>query len=124
MTWTEFNKPLQILSNKGGKSESLTFAYDAGRNRIYKKGNTETTWYVGGLYERTKKTSGNDAGKEVHKYYLKAGGQTVGYITQHKNQSHQFVNENLRYLLHDHLGSVTAVLNETGQNIQALSYNA
>ena len=128
LSWTAFNKPMQILDNRNGKDENLSFGYNDQRSRIYKKGKTATTWYIGGLYERTRITSGNDQGSEIHKYYLNAGGQTVAYISQHKNTAHQFVHQNTRYLLHDHLGSVTVITDENGQDINkltsGLSYNA
>ncbi len=116
-TWTSFDKPAQIIGADG----NIRLTYNSERQRILKDGNKETTWYIGGGYERVKKKANN---AEIHKYYLSAGGKTVAYITQHKNSNSQWVAQNTRYLLKDHLGSTQMVLDNKGQSLEQLSFSA
>jgi len=121
ITWYSYNKPNRI--DKG--SNYSQFYYDANRDR-YKQvaytatggllpSGTETTLYVGGLYERVTKPSG----VIEHKHYILAGGDAIAIRTLRSNSAND-----TRYLHKDHLGSVDAITNESGTVVQRLSYDA
>ncbi|WP_181389775.1 FG-GAP-like repeat-containing protein [Leucothrix pacifica] len=113
--YTAFNKPSAI--GKGGQWSYFTYGTE--RQRVLKKTDTQKTWYVGGLYERVRKNSGS----ETHKFYIRAGGQTVAYINQHKSASGAWVGDNTYYLLSDHLGSTDVVTDSSGQVVHRLSFD-
>lgn len=116
ITYTEFNKPSRITKN--GKTTELEYGVD--RQRVLKKTSAGKTWYVDGHYERVQK---ND-GAETHKFYIKAGTETVAYINQYKTATGAWNAEKTSYLLKDHLGSTDVVTNEPGQRIHKLSFDA
>jgi len=121
LTWYSYNKPNRL--NEG--SNYSQFYYDANRDR-YKQvaytaaggtlpSGTETTIYVGGLYERVTKPSG----VIEHKHYIMAGGEAIAIRTLRSNSA-----DDTRYLHKDHLGSVDTITNESGAVVQRLSYDA
>ena len=76
---------------------------------------TETKYYAGSYYEEI---CGNDG--EVRKInYIFAGGKAVA-IFETSNRAADL----LRYVHHDHLGSVSAYTDENGNLVQELSYDA
>ena len=72
ITYTSFNKPKTIA--KGGSTS--TFTYDANLNRIIKTTSSNSTIYIGKLYERV--TSGTTT---EQKHYIYAGPNLVGTYT-------------------------------------------
>lgn len=121
ITWYSYNLPNRIDQ---GSSYSQFF-YGASRAR-YKQvavtapggslpAGTETTMYVGGLYERVTKPSG----VVEHKHYILAGKEAVALRTLRSNS----INDT-RYLHYDHLGSLSVVTNEAGAVVLQLSYDA
>ena len=121
IAWTSYNLPSTI--NKGGNSSQ--FFYGADRQR-YKQiavtaaggslpAGTETTIYVGSLYERVTKPSG----VIEHKHTIMAGGEAIAIRTLRSNSAND-----TRYLHKDHLGSVDVITNESGTVVQRLSYDA
>ena len=113
--WTSYNYPSVI--NNGGESE--TFAYDQDRQRYYQAytstGGTETTYYVGGLIEKTKMACGVTAWR----HYVYAGGKAVAIVIR-KGTGFTAV----RYLLQDHQGGTAAFLDESGQVLVQESFQA
>lgn len=121
MTWTSYNLP--SLISQGGNTAQ--FFYGAGRAR-YKQvsvtasgGNlpagTETTRYVGGLFEQVAKPSG----VIEYKHYIMAGSEAVAIRTLRSNG----VNDT-RYLHHDHLGGVDTITDESANVVVKLSFGA
>lgn len=114
--YTSFNKIRYIES--GGKSMTLT--YGPGKSRIMtvmKTGSTvnETKYYAGSYYEEISKSNG-----EVQKInYIFADGKTIAIFETSNKAADQ-----LRYVHHDHLGSISAYTNESGALVQELSYDA
>ena len=127
IVWNSFNKPVNI--SRGTKSIQLL--YDSDRNRVYKEttdnatnGINKKTWYVNGLFEREQITSGNNIGAETHKYYIKAGNQTIGYITHNISNTGGLTAIKTKYLLKDHLGSVDVIAESNGNIAQTLSFDS
>jgi len=108
-TWTTYNMVKTIT--QGGTT--LTFSYDAERNRFKQVNGSKTTLYVGGLFEKeTTSTS------TTYVHYI-AGGSVV-----YKSIDATTDSEQTRYVHRDHLGSVTAITNESGYVAEDLSYDA
>jgi len=121
ISWFSYNLP--NLITKG--TSSSQFFYGAGRGR-YKQiaiagaggslpAGTETTVYVGGLFEKVTKPSG----VIEYKHYIGAGGDAVAIRTLRSNS----VND-VRYLHKDHLGSVDTITDEFGAVVLRLSFDA
>lgn len=121
ITWYSYNLPNTI--NKG--SNSSQFFYGADRQR-YKQiavtaaggslpAGTETTIYVGSLFEKVTKPSA----VVEYKHYIMAGGEPIAIRTLRSNSTND-----TRYLHKDHLGSVDTITNESGGVVQRLSYDA
>lgn len=121
ITWYSYNLPNRI--DQG--SNYSQFFYGADRAR-YKQvaftaaggslpTGTETTIYVGGLYERVTKPSG----VIEHKHYIIAGNEAVAIRTLRSNSAND-----TRYLHKDHLGSLDVITNESGSVVLRLGYDA
>lgn len=121
ITWYSFNKPNRI--NQGSNYSQLY--YDADHSR-YKQvavtaaggslpAGTETTIYISGLFEKVTKPSG----VIEYKHYIMAGNDPIAIRTLRSNSSND-----TRYLHRDHIGSVTAITDESGAVLQRLSYDA
>jgi len=111
LTYTSFNKPASV---KNASSQTSYFTYDANQNRIRKATPTQTTLYIGKLYEKSI-TNGTTI---EHKHYVYAGGIFVAVYTQKTGTS-----PTTRYMHTDHLGSVNVVTNETGALVERLSFD-
>jgi RHS repeat-associated protein len=115
ITYTSYNLPAQINSG----SNSSTLSYGAFRNRFKQvavsSGTTETTLYVGGLYERVTLPSG----VIEYRQYIPGGN---GLATLHTRRSSGI---NDTYYLHlDHLGSPELVSKANGTFHVRLSFGA
>ena len=118
LTWSSFNKPLQIT--KGDAVAS--FEYDAAHNRTRQisskvmgsQTQVTTTTYLGKGYERIE----THTGVIEHKHYINVAGAMVLY-TERSNS----VNDT-RYLHKDHLGSIDVITDELGQVVERQSFDA
>ncbi|MBA2409353.1 MAG: RHS repeat-associated core domain-containing protein [Gammaproteobacteria bacterium] len=114
LTWNVANLPTKI--NQGTVARYFSYGPDRARYKqsLTGSGSTETTHYVGGLYEQMSK--GTVTSRRHHIY---AQGQVIAvYTTQNNTQS------TLQYLHRDHLGSIDTITNDIGQVIERLSYDA
>ncbi len=120
--WYSYNLPNQINKTVATYAQ---FWYGAGRNR-YKQvsvtasgqsmpAGTETTIYVGGLFQRVTKPSG----VVEYQHTILAGSEAVAI----KNLRSTGVND-VRYLHKDHLGGVDTITKEAGVVVTRLSYDA
>src|SRR6266581_4211950 len=110
VVYASFNKASSITKD----GLVTTFSYDAGFNRVKKSNVNGTTVYVGKLYERVVRGTVTE-----HKHYIRGGAAPVAVYTQRStgvNDTH--------YLHTDHLGSVVAITDESGNVVQRLSYDA
>jgi RHS repeat-associated protein len=113
--WTSYNLPKKIREG----SHSSEFRYGPARAR-YKQinvegGATETTYYIGGIFERVSRAGGTTE----HRHYIVANGGAIAVHTRRSTGVHDTV-----YLHRDHLGSVDTVTDDAGSPIVRLSYNA
>ncbi len=114
-----------LLRPSNSHSSTSTLSYGASRNR-YKQvtvtpsgqnmpAGTETTIYVGGIYEKVTKPSG----VIKYKHSIMAGGEAIAIKTLRSNSA-----DDVRYLHKDHLGSVATITNESGVVVTRLSFDA
>ena len=115
--YTAFNKPERITSNTGG---SVDFYHGANRSRLIKRsqlsGTTKTTYYVGlggsggTLYEKSIDANGQVS----HLLFIYAGNYHRGQPFAQIQLNDSGVQEGIDFFHRDHIGSVTAVTDETG----------
>ncbi|MDB4265405.1 FG-GAP-like repeat-containing protein [bacterium] len=120
VAYTSFNKPSSI--QKG--DHSVAFKYAPNRSRyqqISEDGANQTVKdYVGGFFERD--ASADGVRRNIH--YIRGGGGVVAIYTSQQNFGITPENEKVRYLHRDHLGSITAITNESGGLVERLSFDA
>ncbi|WKD48752.1 FG-GAP-like repeat-containing protein [Microbulbifer spongiae] len=113
--YSYFDKP--TLITKGSKSTA--FKYGPERNRFQRidreGGNTTTTTYIGGLYEKVEKSNGS-----VEERHFIGGSAIVTIYDRNGN----FGNTKTRYLHKDHLGSITAITDEQMNLVEEFSFDA
>ncbi|HPE62178.1 MAG TPA: RHS repeat-associated core domain-containing protein [Thiolinea sp.] len=121
IAWTSFNKPSRITR----LDQSARFAYNSEQQRMLKVASRGTTWYAGdGLYERFRDGS---SGRETFKYPIRINGQQVAYVKQNWLPGGTDPLDNVQsvlYLLADHLGSVSQLLDSAGMVLESLSFDA
>jgi RHS repeat-associated protein len=116
ITWTSYNYAASMPVPGG----TATFSYGANRNYIVSTmphpdgGQAETTYYVGGLLEKSVRGSSDD-----WRHYVKANGQTVAIVSR-KNSGTNAVT----YSLNDHLGSTAVITSSSGAILSQQSYGA
>ncbi|MBK9094677.1 MAG: SLAP domain-containing protein [Anaerolineae bacterium] len=96
-----------LAAGEAGKHGASGYTYDADGNRVKAVIGSDTTVYVGTIYE--KKTSGSST--TITKYY-QAGGQRIALR----------VNGVVRWLATDHLGSTALTVSETGGRLSEIRY--
>lgn len=111
LTWTAYNKPRSISQG----STTLTFHYGADRARFKQvNSNGLTTIYVGGLFEVQ-----TDGSTTTYVHYINNDATTVAIYKSISDNS-----EEMRYLHRDHLGSITAITDDSASIVEQLSYDA
>jgi RHS repeat-associated protein len=88
-----------------------------------------STWYLNGedsLGLTYEKFQSSVTGQWEHRHYLSAGGMVFALHTTRTNVTGTGTVTGvttLRYFHHDHLGSIAAISNETGQVVERLAYD-
>ena len=116
--YTSFNK----ISGIGANGDRLLLRYGPEQQRVYaqqrKNGKTSSYYYFGDIYEEID----GDYGEITKKCYIFAGSKRVALV---ETKSNNVNDETHVYYFHqDHLGSVIAYTNETGDIVAELSYDA
>jgi RHS repeat-associated protein len=121
VTWYSYNMPNRI--DQG--SSYAQFFYGADRARFKQvavtaaggslPAGTETTVYVGDLFEKVTKPSA----VIEYKHYIFAGQQPIAIRTLRSSGTND-----VRYLHKDHLGSLDVATNESGSVVLRLAYDA
>lgn len=110
--WSSFNKPLQITQS--GRSASFQYGPDRARfKKVNHKG--DTTLYIGKLYERTTKESGD----VEQQHFIYAAGQLVAQHVVSTTNGTQ-----TRYLHKDALGSIDLVTDAYANVVDRRSFDA
>ncbi len=110
--WSSFNKPTHITHH----GRSATFSYGPNRARSMKVNHqSDTTLYVGSLYERLSKNSGGID----QKHYIYAGGQLVAEHIVSSTEGTQ-----TRYLHKDTLGSIDLVTDAYANVVDRRSFDS
>jgi RHS repeat-associated protein len=94
IAWTSYNYPASITATTTG--ETAAFSYGPDRQRWKMTFNAETTYYIGGLMEKVIAGSLTD-----YRHYIHVGGEPIAIYS--RNSAGQ---NNLRYVLSDHQGSI------------------
>ncbi|EJL79761.1 RHS repeat-associated core domain protein containing protein [Polaromonas sp. CF318] len=137
-SYTSFNMPARIefgaLANATNPTatatdRSLTFVYGPEHQRIKQTvtggPNPGTTWYLNGedslglSYEKEIKATGITE----NKHYVSAGGVVFALFVQRTGALGSTPATATSYFHHDHLGSVTAISNETGAVIERMAFD-
>lgn len=111
--YTSFHKVSRI--KYGSDILELTYGPGKSRSRAVRKRNSstvETKYYVGSLYELSTGST------TVKTCYIYAGGKAIA-LRETKGSTTRML-----YLHHDHLGSVVAYSDASGNLVQELSYDA
>ena len=115
LTWQSFN---QVATVTEGVT-TLSYTYDAEHQRIKQNDGSNTIYYLNDPVSGASAEYHSASGGEWHDYLI-VEGQRIGKRTQTLSPasvSHQ------RYI-QDHLGSIALVLDNTGNLIQKMSYDA
>jgi len=119
LTWTSFNQVRTVA--QGNKSSEFWFGAGHERVKQVRKTNnvvTDTTIYVGGLYEKV------STGTLVeHKHYVMAPTGRVAVITD-RAQGGSPLAIDVRYFHGDGLGSITGITDERGRLMTRYTYDA
>jgi RHS repeat-associated protein len=103
--WTGANYPKEIRS----ATETLLFDYGPDRQRwrqvVGSSAGTETTYFVGDALEKALLADGSTD----YRHYVYANGQPVAIVSRSSSGANR-----VRYLLTDHAGSSSTILDETG----------
>ncbi len=120
IVYTSFDKPLSIVRSGGGQ---VTFKYGPGRNRVErhdveKSGKQIDTIYAAAGYELvTTAAFDGEAQKTQVKHYLPGGALII------EQTQNSVTTKVTRFMLSDHLGSTTTVVDEFGAIKQRFSYD-
>jgi len=105
ISWSSYNKPIQIARGQGQAQKIVSFNYGPDRARFRQvasdNSTTKTTTYIGGLYEQIQITGNSN---KEHKHFIRANGQTIGIHT-----SYDMGESSTEYLHRDHLGSIDVI---------------
>jgi RHS repeat-associated protein len=116
LTWASYNYPTAISAGSGSTAESVALAYGPDRSRWQQaytgNGTTETTDYLGGLFELV--ASG---GTINYRHYVYAGNEPVAVYSRTSAGVNTF-----SYLLFDHQASVASITNSSGAQVLAESF--
>ncbi len=122
VTWSSFNKPIDIRQNVSGGQNRTQIRYGSDRKR-YKTvvdhtqngtTTTRTTHYIGDHYEQVFVDS-----KKESKHHFSAYGRTYAVFN-----ASEITGWSVGYLHTDHLGSVVAITGTSGALWQQFSYDA
>jgi RHS repeat-associated protein len=118
VTWNVSNLPKRI--SKGTKYSEFSYGADRARFKqyLYRAANdTETTIYVGSLYEKLTKVVGGTPTVE-HTHYIAVNGNVVTLAKRTGTGSIW-----LRYPHRDQLGSIVALTNESGALVERSGFD-
>jgi len=128
INWTGFNMPLSIIRGTvNGVNKTDTFTYGPEHQRLKQvatlpsSSGTMTTLYLASFEQETN----SDTGAIDYKYYLSAGGRSLGVFVDHYTTAAPGgTPTDVRYFHQDQLGSVVAVTDFNGAVIELLNYDA
>ena len=114
--YTAFDKPDLINNLKNGASTAFAYGADRARHRRVDTTSTgtNTTYYMGGIYEKVVSSSG----KVQHKHYI----ADMAIVTQTENAGSDNGTKT-HYLHRDHLDSIVFITDETAQEVERFSYD-
>ena len=115
ISYTSFNKPTRI--ERGDEKSTFAYAPDQSilRHVSEKDGERKETLYVDPLFEVVA-----EEGKTTNRHMVQVAGRTLAVYSTVEQPSGA---SELRYLHHDHLGSVEAVTDKHGTVVERFSYD-
>ncbi len=108
--YNDFNMPWRITTGDPGVETDIE--YDAFEGRVAKRQPDEQILYMGDLYERV-----STSGQAEHRYKVYVGSEQVAQATK-TEVSGVITNTTTAYLHSDHLGSASALTDETGELVE------
>ncbi|MDI1447300.1 RHS repeat-associated core domain-containing protein [Polyangium sp. 6x1] len=111
ITYTAFDQPKEFTAKDGAAAVLLDYGGDG--MRIRKSTPDAVTIYVGGLYERITRSTG----EVEHRYYVHGPERPIAVVTKKAG------GVEARYLHVDALGSVDVVTDSLGQNPERTSFD-
>ncbi|MDI9592878.1 MAG: RHS repeat-associated core domain-containing protein, partial [Bacteroidota bacterium] len=116
ITYSSFRKVTCITQG----NQTVSFAYGSDHSRVIQKtdfggGNQTIKTYVGAMYEKIENSDGTI--KKLH--YLSSPAGVFAILTIDENGI-----ETISYLLKDHIGSITAVLDKNGNILEEMNFDA
>ncbi|HVQ13604.1 MAG TPA: RHS repeat-associated core domain-containing protein, partial [Vicinamibacterales bacterium] len=111
--------------SKGGKYSEFSYGPDRARYRQYlyrSAGDTETTIYIGGAYEKLTKVSGGTTTVE-HTHYVRAGDMVVALAKRQQVGASPAGALYHRYLHRDHIGSIVAMTDASGTVVERSGFD-
>lgn len=124
LTWWVSNL-VKRVSISGSNYTEFTYGPDRARYQQYRyraAGDTETTLYVGALYEKRTKVAGGTTTVE-HTHYIRAGDQVIATAQRTLVGANPVGAYVYRYLHRDHLGSVTSITDAGGALIERSGFD-
>jgi RHS repeat-associated protein len=123
VTWFVSNNARRV--SKGGKFTEFWYAPSRTRYRQHlhrASGDTQTTIYVGGLYEKLSRIQGSATTVE-HTHYVRAGSTVIALAKRQRAGSGPAGAFELRYLHRDQLGSVVALTDAVGRLLERSGFD-
>lgn len=114
ISYFTFDRPNTITDNGYTISYTYNGNFDRVKKRQIKNGNVKQRYYLGGCYELDSDVNGSKERLYLCGDYYSAPAVLI------KNGS----SSSVYYILRDHLGSITHVINSSGAVVQELSYDA
>lgn len=106
----QLDDSLSVLEEPRTARVEATAEYDANHTRVAKRGPTETTLYMGDLYECTgSSTTDGTITCDQQRFKIYASGKLVTEVARDS-----FNNDTAKYIHADHLGSATLITSDTG----------
>ena len=129
LTYTSFNLPATISQTQNAATYTYSYAYGPGQERVKlvtaRPDDTLTSVYLhadnrGDLrYERETRQSD---GRQEHKYYVNTPAGLLGVYVVTSAISGTPASEGMRYYHRDHLGSIVAISDAAGAQLERLGY--
>ncbi len=129
LTYTSFNLPATISQTQNAATHTYSYAYGPGQERVKlvtaRPDDTLTSVYLhadnrGDLrYERETRQSD---GRQEHKYYVATPAGLLGVYVVTSAISGTPASEGMRYYHRDHLGSIVAISDAAGAQLERLGY--
>jgi RHS repeat-associated protein len=122
VTWWASNLARRVTKPNGHYTE-FTYGPDRARYKqfVSRSASNDTTYYVGGLFERVSKVTGSATVLDFS-HYVRAGDSVIAIVKRQKTSSND-TGLYARYPHRDHLGSIVAISDAGGALIERSGFD-